>query len=104
QQGALAVRLHGAAKRAEGARRRPQARLAVRYHGDVVLRLAAGAETRGAIRDAEMAGPPVYWAFQIGQRCDRLFPDPHRAGGRGRYPGDDLKSDPGKCTPAKVES
>ena len=41
-----ALRLHGDAERAEGARHRAQARLAVRHHVDVVLPVAADAASR----------------------------------------------------------
>ena len=59
---AAAVRLHGIAERAEGAGDRAQARLAVRHHGDVVLRVAAVAETLGAVGHAAMAGSSVHRA------------------------------------------
>ena len=87
---AAAVRLHGIAERAEGAGDRAQARLAVRHHGDVVLRVAALAETLGAFGHAAMAGPPVHRDEPLGKRCHRLFPDPHRAGGGSRNPGNNL--------------
>ena len=47
-----ALRLHGIAERPQGAGDRAQARLAVRHHVDVVLRLAAGAEAVGAVGNA----------------------------------------------------
>ena len=59
---AAAVRLHGIAERAQGAGDRAQARLAVRHHGDVVLRVAALAETLGAVGHAAMAGSSVHRA------------------------------------------
>ncbi len=80
--GATAVRLHGIAERAQGAGNRAQARLAVRHHGDVVLRVAAVAQTLGAVGHAAMAGSSVHRHEPLGQRCHRLFPDPDGAGGR----------------------
>ena len=59
---AAALRLHGIAERAEGAGDRAQARLAVRHHGDVVLRVAALAEAFGAVGHAAMAGSSVHRA------------------------------------------
>ena len=44
QPGGAQIRLHGIAQRAEGACHRPQARLAVRHHVDVVLPVAARAQ------------------------------------------------------------
>ena len=61
---ALQVRLHGNAERAEGARDRPQARLAVRHHVDVVLPVAARAQAVGPFRHAALAGPAVHRACQ----------------------------------------
>ena len=78
------------AERAEGAGDRAQARLAVRHHGDVVLRLAALAEAVGAVGHAAMAGSPVHRDEPVGQRRHRLFPDPDRAGGGSRHAGNDL--------------
>ena len=69
----------------EGAGDRAQARLAVRHHGDVVLRLAALAEAVGAVGHAAMAGSSVHRDEPVGQRRHRLFPDPDRAGGGSRY-------------------
>ena len=48
------------AERAEGAGRRPQARLAVRHHVDLVLPVAAPAQAGRAIRHAALAGPAVH--------------------------------------------
>ncbi|MGY4176144.1 K+ transporter [Bradyrhizobium sp. USDA 4518] len=58
--GAAALRLHGIAERAQGAGGRAQARLAVRHHVDLVLRVAPLAEAVGPVRHAAMAGPPVH--------------------------------------------
>ena len=85
-----AVRLHGDAERAEGAGDRPQAGLAVRHHVDVVLPVAAGAETGGAFGHAALAGPAVHRLGQERHRRHRLLPDPDRAGGGSRHPGDSL--------------
>ena len=82
-----ALRLHGIAERPEGAGDRAQARLAVRHHGDVVLRVAALAEAVGAVGHAAMAGSSVHRDEPVGQRRHRLFPDSDRAGGRSRDPG-----------------
>ena len=54
-------------ERPQGAGDRPQARLAVRHHVDVVLRLAAGAEALGAVGNAAMAGPSVHRDEPVGQ-------------------------------------
>ena len=89
---AAALRLHGIAERAEGAGDRAQARLAVRHHGDVVFRVAALAEAVGAVGHAAMAGSSVHRAEPLGERRHRLFPDPDRPGGRGRNPGDHLRT------------
>ncbi len=59
------VRLHGIAERAEGARDRAQARLAVRHHVDVVLPVAALAQTGRPFRHAALAGPAVHRARAI---------------------------------------
>ena len=84
------VRLHGISQRSEGAGDRPQARLAVRYHVDIVFRLAALAEAICPVRNAEVAGPPVHCAEPVGERRHRLFPNSDRAGGRSRNPSDNL--------------
>ena len=86
--GGAPVRLHGDAERAEGARHRAQAGLALRHHVDVVLPVAAGAEAGGAFRHAALAGPAVHRARQERLGRHRLLPDPDRAGGGGRHPGD----------------
>ena len=44
----------------------------------------------GAFRHAALAGPAVHRAGAVGQRRHRLLPDPDRAGGRSRHPGDGL--------------
>src|SRR5262249_37029325 len=80
------VRLHGIAQRAEGACRRPQARLAVRHHVDVVLPVAPLAPAGRAFRHAALARPLVHPVGQVGERRHRLLPNPDRAGGRGRHP------------------
>ena len=74
----------------QGARHRPQARLAVRHHVDVVLRVAPHAAAGGALRHAALAGPPVHLAGARRQRRHRLFPDSDRPRRRGRHAGDDL--------------
>ena len=89
-QGDLAVRLHGIAQRAEDAGDRPQARLAVRHHVDVVLPVPPRAEAGRAFRHAALAGSAVHPPQPLRQRRHRLFPDPDRAGGRSRNAGDDL--------------
>jgi len=89
--GDAAVRLHGAAERAECARHRPQARLAVRHHVDLVLRVAPQAAPGRALRHAAMAGPAVHFPGAGRERCHRLLPDPHRPRGRGRHASDDLR-------------
>ena len=66
RQGAAAVRIHGKPERAEGAGDRPQARLAVRHHVDVVLRVAPLVEARRAIRHATLAKWPVHRAEPVG--------------------------------------
>ena len=90
-EGDAALRLHGDAERAEGARHRPQARLAVRHHVDVVLPVAPLLAPGGALRHAALAGPAVHQARPRRQRCDRLLPDPDRTRRRGRHPSDDLR-------------
>ena len=82
------IRLHGAAQRAEGAGDRPQARLDLRHHVDVVLPVAARDQGGGPFRHAALAGPHVHRARQVGLRCLRLLPDPDRPGDGGRHPGD----------------
>ncbi len=82
-----AVRLHGDAQRAQGTRHRPQARLAVRHHVDVVLPVAALAQAPGACRHPALAGPAVHRAGPLGERRHRLLPDPHRPRGGGRNSG-----------------
>jgi KUP system potassium uptake protein len=62
-----ALWLHGISERPQGAGDRPQARLAVRHHVDVVLRLATGAEALGAVRNAVVAGPSVHRDEPVGQ-------------------------------------
>ncbi len=84
------VRLHGAAQRAEGAGDRAPARLAIRHHVDVVLPVAAHAAAVAAIGHAVLAGSPVHLAGALGQRRHGLLPDPDRAGGGSRHPGDRL--------------
>ena len=86
----LQVRLHGIAQRAEDAGDRPQARLAVRHHVDVVLPVAPRAEARRAFRHAALAGPAVHPPQPLRQRCHGLFPDPDRAGGGSGNAGHDL--------------
>ena len=56
----LAFRLHGIAQRAEDAGDRPQARLAVRHHVDLVLPVAPRAEAGRAFRHAALAGSAVH--------------------------------------------
>lgn len=81
--GGAEVRLHGATLRTEGAGGCAQARLAVRYHGDVVYPVAARAQGVGVVRYAVLAGSPVHLAGAFGQRRHRFLPDPNRprAGG-----------------------
>ena len=52
-----ALRLHGKPEPAEGARDRPQARLDLRHHVDVVLPVAAVGPRVGAVGHAALAGP-----------------------------------------------
>ncbi len=61
-QGDAAVRLHGIAECAAGARHRTQARLAVRHHVDVVLPVPPRAEAGRAFRHAALAGSSVHFA------------------------------------------
>ncbi len=77
----VALRLHGIPERSQGAGDRAQARLAIRYHVDVVFRITAGAETFGAVWNAFMAGPSVHRDESVGQRRHRLFSDSDWAGG-----------------------
>ena len=81
------VRLHGIAECPEGAGHRPQARVAVRHHVDLVLSVAPRAQAGGAFRHAAVAGSSVHRAGEVGERRHGLLPDSHRAGGRGRHPG-----------------
>ena len=90
--GDAALRLHGSAERAAGACRCAAARLAVRYHVHVVLPVAPRAATCGTFRHAALAGPPVHLACPRRQRRHRLFPDPDRPRGRGRYSSDNLSA------------
>ena len=69
------------AERAQGAGDRAQARLAVRHHGDVVLRVAAVAKTLGAVGHAAVAGSSVHRDEPVGERRHRLLPDPDGTGG-----------------------
>ena len=85
-----ALRLHGIPERPEGACDRAQARLAVRYHGDVVLRLAPLAQAFGAIGHAAVAGSPVHRDEPLGQRCHRLLPDSDGTRRGSRHPGNYL--------------
>ena len=64
QPGGAEVRLHGVAERAEGARHRPQARLAVRHHVDLVLPVAPRAQAGRAFRHAALAGPACSSAWR----------------------------------------
>ena len=59
-QGDAEIRLHGIAQRAEDAGDRPQARLAVRHHVDVVLPVPPRAEAGRAFGHAALAGPAVH--------------------------------------------
>ena len=77
-------------ERAEGARHRPQARLAVRHHVDVVLPVAPFAQAGRPFGHAALAGPAVHRAHPHRQRRHRLFPDPDRASGGSRNTGDRL--------------
>ena len=88
--GDAALRLHGDAERAEGARHRPQARLAVRHHVDLVLPIAPRLAPGSALGHAALAGPAVHQARPRRQRRDRLLPDPDRTRRRGGHPGDHL--------------
>ena len=63
---------------------RAKARLAVRHHVDVVFPVAACAQARSSFRHAALAGPHVHRVVADRQRRHRLFPDPQRAGRRGR--------------------
>ena len=62
-----ALRFHGISERSQGAGDRAQARLAVRYHGDLVFRLAALAQAVGAVRNAAVAGSSVHRAEPVGE-------------------------------------
>jgi hypothetical protein len=64
--------------------------LAVRHHGDVVLRVAAIAKTLGTVGHAAMAGPFVHRHEPVGERRDRLLPDSDGASGRGGNSSDPL--------------
>ncbi|MGY3143212.1 hypothetical protein ACVWYQ_000211 [Bradyrhizobium sp. USDA 3397] len=66
-QGPLALRLHGAAERAQGPRHRTQAGLAVRHHVDLVFRLAQVTEGLGTVGHAALAGSCVHRAEPVGQ-------------------------------------
>jgi len=57
-------------------RRRAQAGPAVRHHVDVVLPLAALAESGREARDAGLAGPALHRSCAFRQRRHRLLPDP----------------------------
>ena len=99
------VRLHGIAQCAEDAGDRPQARLAVRHHVDVVLPVPPGAEACRTFGHAALAGPAVHPPQPLRQRRHGLFPDSDGAGGRSRDPGHDLGAKPqvpavGRCPPA----
>ena len=59
-QGDAAVRLHGIAQRAESAGDRPQARLAVRHHVDLVFPVAPRAEASRPFRHAALAGSSLH--------------------------------------------
>jgi K+ transporter len=88
--GDAAVRFYGIAQRAEGAGDRPQARLAVRHHVDVVLPVPPRAEAGRAFGHAALAGPAVHPPQPIRQRRHRLFPDSDRPRGRSGDAGHDL--------------
>ncbi len=81
RQGSAALRLHGIAERPQGARDRAQARLAVRHHVDVVLRVPPLAEAVVAFRPAAMAGTSVHRTQPFRERRHGLFSDPDRARG-----------------------
>jgi KUP system potassium uptake protein len=49
QEGRVAIRVHGDAERAEGARHRPQAGMAFRHHVDVVFPVPPAAQACGQI-------------------------------------------------------
>ena len=67
QQGRAQVRLYGISERPQGASDRPQARLALRHHVDVVFLVAPIAQTSRAFRHAAVAGPAVHHAGEVGE-------------------------------------
>src|SRR5262249_16247818 len=71
------------AERAEGARRCPQARLALRYHVDVVLPVTPRAQAGRAVRHAALAGPAIHRLGPIGGRRHRPFSTFRPGAGRG---------------------
>ena len=93
------IRLHGAAQCAEDAGDRPQARLAVRHHVDVVLPVAPRAQAGRAFRHAALAGFAVHPPQPLRQRRHGLFPDPDRAGGGSGNAGHDLGGETEKWEP-----
>jgi len=50
------------------ARNCAQAGLAFRYHVDLVLPVATGAQTSRALGYAALAGSAIHWACQVGER------------------------------------
>ncbi len=88
------IRLHGIAQRAEDAGDRPQARLAVRHHVDVVLPVTARAEAGRTFGHAALAGFAVHPPQPLRQRRHGLFPDSDRAGGGSGNAGHDIGREP----------
>jgi len=83
---ALKFGYHGIAERAEGARHRPQARLAVRHHVDVVLPVAAGASARGTFRHARWQDRLFIGLAKSASDATDFFQIPTGARRGGRHP------------------
>jgi KUP system potassium uptake protein len=98
------LRVHGTPERSHGARPCAQARLEVRHHVDVILRVATIAQAGGEVRHAELARPDLSRPCSLGQRCHRLFPDSDRTRRRDRHAGHLLKWQlrPPSCAEPKV--
>ncbi len=67
------VRIHGKPERVAGADHLPEGRAEVRHHVDIVLSRPAQADRGSEVGPAEVAGPPLHRARQLGRRSDRLF-------------------------------
>ena len=80
-----ALRLHGGAERAAGARRSPCQGHDLRRDAYLLLPLATSPAARAEIRDAALAGAAVHLARPRGERREPVFRHTERPRRRGRY-------------------